>query len=125
MNSQNTKIKGVGLIDTIRISHAKGELVDELMRTGTIALSDDEKTWETLKAQGHTWAEILDMISIPHMALLRNLRGIFLEVRDESIRDKVLHKLVSGVKHGKQFRLLIRLQQRRLRQPRFLIKTRV
>lgn len=94
---------GVGLIDTIRICHAKGELLDELMTTGTIALEDEEKTWETLRAGGASWESILDMIRIGHMALLRNLRGIFTEISDLNRLKAVLEKLKAGVPGGKQF----------------------
>ena len=92
-----------GLIDTIRICHAKGEHIDELMRTGTVALEDEEKTWETLRAGGASWTEILDTIQIGHMALLRNLRGIFTEISDRDRAEAILEKLKAGVPAGKQF----------------------
>lgn len=97
------KNKGVGLIDTVRVSHAKGELVDELMKTGSITASEKEKTWENLRADGATWVEIVSTIRLPHMALLRNLRGIFSEVTDQQIKESVLDSLLKGVKSGKQF----------------------
>ena len=40
---------------------------------------------------------------MPHMALLRNLRGIFKEVKDPEILSAVLELLKAGVKGGKQF----------------------
>ena len=94
---------GVGLIDTVRICHAKGALVDELMRTGTVAMKDSEKTWETMRAGGASWAQILDTIRIGHMALLRNLRGIFSEIDDMDRTRKILEQLKAGVPGGKQF----------------------
>ena len=93
----------VGLIDTVRICHAKGEPVDELMKTGTITLEEKEKTWETLRTGGASWTEILDTIQIGHMALLRNLRGIFREISDPDRTQTILEKLKSGVPEGKQF----------------------
>lgn len=93
----------VSLIDTIRVSHAKGELVDELMKTGTIEVSDEEKTWENLRSAGMNWKDILETTKVPHMALLRNLRNIFKEIDDKDIMNKVLKQLKSGVKGGKQF----------------------
>lgn len=94
---------GIGMIDTIRICHAKGPLIDELMRTGTVALPEEEKTWETLRAGGAFWSEILDTIHMGHMALLRNLRGIFSEIRDLERTRQILQQLKKGVPGGKQF----------------------
>lgn len=93
----------VGLINTIRVCHAKGSLVNELMTTGTIDIDDDKKTWENLRSEGKTWSEIINTIRIPHMALLRNLRNIFSEIDDEKTRDMILDNLKSGVLKGKQF----------------------
>lgn len=97
------KNTGIGMIDTIRISHAKGPLVNELMSTGTIEVDDSTATWEKLKSEGKTWEEILNTIKIPHMATLRNLRGIFTEINDASVVSEVLDQLKAGVKEGKQF----------------------
>lgn len=93
----------VGLIDTIRVCHAKGKLVDELMSTGTIQVDDDQKTWENMRSAGATWREIVDADVMGHMAILRNLRNIFGEVDDTETRDKVLTKLKNDVLKGKQF----------------------
>lgn len=93
----------VGLIDTVRVCHAKGNLVNELMTTGTIQVNDDQKTWENMRSAGATWKEIVEADIMGHMAILRNLRNIFKEVDDSEIRDKVLNKLKSGVLKGKQF----------------------
>ena len=100
---QVKKYKSKSLIDLVRISHAHSEVIDELMKTGDVAVSETEQTWETLKSQGKTWKEILNTIKVPHMALLRNLRGIFTEVNDTEVAKKVLTDLKAGVKFGKQF----------------------
>ena len=94
---------GIGMIDTIRICHAKGESIDELMRTGTIRMPEEEKTWETMRAGGAGWREILSTIRIGHMALLRNLRGIFREIQDRDYAREILEQLKAGVPGGKQF----------------------
>ena len=94
---------GVGLIDTVRVCHAGGELVDELMRTGTVTPEEEEKTWETMRSSGSKWQEILDTIHIGHMALLRNLRGIFSEISDTARAKAILEDLKAGVRKGKQF----------------------
>ena len=94
---------GIGLIDTIRICHAHGNDIDELMKTGTIDMPEDNLTWETLKATGKSWSEIVRTIKMNHMALLRNLRGIFSEITDKDVRSELLNRLEKGVPNGKQF----------------------
>ena len=100
---QLNKYKGKKLIDLVRISHAFSPDIDELMKTGTLKIEESERTWENLKSEGKTWTEILEKIEIPHMALLRNLRGIFTEINDAEVAEKVTEKLKSGVLNGKQF----------------------
>ena len=94
---------GIGMIDTIRICHAKGEDIDELMRTGTVQMPAEEKTWETMRAGGASWREILATIRMGHMALLRNIRGIFREIDDREYAREILEQLKAGVPGGKQF----------------------
>lgn len=94
---------GIGLIDTVRVCHAKGQLVDELMRTGTVEVSEEENTWETMRSQGASWQEILSTVTLSHMALLRNLRGIFAEITDLKLTQRILTRLKLGVPGGKQF----------------------
>lgn len=96
----------IGLIDTIRICHAKGPLVNELMQSGTIEIDEETTTWERLRSSGMSFKKILETIELPHMALLRNLRNIFKELNDDTDRElaySILNKLVQGVKGGKQF----------------------
>ena len=100
---QLNKYKGKRLIDLVRISHANNDDISELMKTGKIEILETEKTWENLKSEGKKWKEITETISIPHMALLRNLRGIFTEVEDSAITARILFQLKSGVINGKQF----------------------
>lgn len=90
------------IIDLVRISHAHSEDIDELMKSGTIEVTDEESTWEKLRSKGKTWTEILQATYIPHMALLRNLRGIAGEV-SEDVLKQVLDLLEKGVEKGKQF----------------------
>jgi len=100
---QINKYKGKLLIDLVRISHAHSDAINELMKTGTVKVTETEKTWENLKSEGKTWKEILNTIKIPHMALLRNLRGIFTEIEDIETAKKVCEQLKGGVLYGKQF----------------------
>ena len=93
----------IGMIDTVRITHANSKVIDELMQTGTVKVSEDQKTWENLRSEGKSWKEIFDTIDIGHMALLRNIRGVFTEVDDSEFCKRYLDKLKSGVVNGKQF----------------------
>ncbi len=97
------KNSGIGMIDTIRICHANSEIIDELMRNGTLSVDDDNNTWEAKRAAGASWTEILSTINMGHMALLRNLRGIFTEIDDADLCRELMQKLKSGVLTGKQF----------------------
>jgi len=100
---QLNKYKGKSLIDLVRISHAWNNNIDELMKTGSIKVEESERTWENLKSGGKTWKEILETIEMPHMALLRNLRGIFKEIEDLETAKSVMIKLSAGVLTGRQF----------------------
>lgn len=91
------------IIDLIRICHANSEDINELMKTGTIEVSDEESTWEKLRSEGKNWKEILKTTYVPHMALVRNLRGIFSEIDDEEVANQILKSLEDGVEAGKQF----------------------
>ena len=90
------------IIDLVRICHAHSEDIDELMKSGTIEVTDEESTWEKLRSEGKSWTEILEGTYIPHMALMRNLRGIATEVSGNTLKQ-VLELLESGVEKGKQF----------------------
>jgi hypothetical protein len=100
---QLNKYKGKKLIDLVRISHASNDDISELMKTGKLDVLETEMTWESLKSSGKNWGEILDQIAIPHMALLKNLRGIFKEISDLDSTMKILDQLKNGVTKGKQF----------------------
>lgn len=100
---QLNKYKGKRLIDLVRISHANSADIDELMRTGTLEVAQTEQTWEMMRSAGKTWREILQTIDMPHMALLRNLRGIFTEINNTAEAKEILEALKAGVVKGKQF----------------------
>jgi hypothetical protein len=100
---QLNKYKGKSLIDLVRISHAWNDNIDELMKTGSIKVEESERTWENLKSAGKSWKEILETIEIPHMALLRNMRGIFKEIEDLETAKSIMEKLSAGVLKGNQF----------------------
>lgn len=97
------KNSGIGMIDTIRICHANSKLIDALMSKGTVTVQDDNNTWEAKRAGGASWTEILDSIKMGHMALLRNLRGIFTEIDNLELCKTVMKQLKDGVLTGKQF----------------------
>ena len=93
----------VGMIDTVRVCHANSPVIDELMETGTVTTEEDEKTWENMRSAGKSWREILNTCNLMHMALLRNLRGIFTEIDDIGMCRRLCDTLKKGVPGGKQF----------------------
>ena len=97
------KNTGLGMIDVVRISHANSPVLDQLMKTGSVEVKEDDMTWENLRSAGKSWTDILGTIKLGHMALLRNLRNIFTEVNDRELCEKILDELKAGVKDGKQF----------------------
>lgn len=101
----------IGMINTVRITHAHSTVLDELMRTGTVTVEQPEDiTWEQLASDGMKWKEIarrqVETSFMGHMALLRNLRNIFEDLNepeDREIAERLLAQLMDGVATGKQF----------------------
>lgn len=93
----------IGLRDAVRITHAHSPVIDEFMTTGTLILPAQKKTWENLRSQGMRWKDIFRQISMGHMALLRNLRGVFSETEDAAFCREYLERLKAGVAGGRQF----------------------
>ena len=93
----------IGMINAVRLCHAHSTVLDELMKNGTVAVAEDNKTWENLRSQKMGWKEIFNTIDMGHMALLRNLRSVFEEVDDIQFCRAYLEELKNGVKAGKQF----------------------
>ncbi|MBQ6582255.1 MAG: TROVE domain-containing protein [Mogibacterium sp.] len=97
------KNTGLGIIDVVRVSHAHSVILDELMRTGTVAVAEEDLTWETMRSAGNSWETIYKAGVLGHMALLRNLRGIFTEIEDAKLCSQILDDLKKGVRKGRQF----------------------
>jgi hypothetical protein len=93
----------IGMINAVRICHAHSDVIDELMQTGTVEVAEDDKTWENLRSAGKSWKEIFETINMGHMALLRNIRGVFSEVDDIEFCKKYMQKLKDTVVGSKQF----------------------
>lgn len=91
------------LIDLVRVCHANSADINEMMKTGDIEVAEDQNTWESLRSQGKSWEEIVNTIRMPHMALLRNLRGMAKEITDGDKLEILMKLLKEGVKGGKQF----------------------
>ena len=91
----------VNLYDLVNISHPKASAqpaLNELM-TGKLKLgasTGDIKTWESVRAEGGTWADAATEMG--HMALLRNLRNL----AEDGIVENYLDKLKGGVEKGNQ-----------------------
>ena len=97
------KNSGIGIIDVVRISHAHSTVLDELMRTGDVKVREEDNTWEAMRSAGRNWREIYDAGVMRHMALLRNLRGMFTEIEDAEFCKTVANDLKKGVPGGRQF----------------------
>lgn len=93
----------IGMINAVRLTHAHSDVLDELMKTGTVEVEDNEVTWEQKRSAGMSWEEIYKTTSLGHMALLRNIRNFFSEVTYDALCRAYLLKLKKGVKTGKQF----------------------
>ena len=102
-NVNKYKNAEIGMINAVRLTHANSAVIDELMRNGSVKVNETDKTWEQLKSEGKSWSEILKTIKLGHMALLRNLRGIFSEIDDSESCAEILKQLKDGVLKGKQF----------------------
>ncbi len=92
----------IGMIDGVRLCHAKSSTIDKLMN-GELVVENNDKTWEMLRSSGMGWAEIFRSIDMGHMAMLRNLNGFFSEVTDFQTCKEYCDKLKAGVLGGKQF----------------------
>ncbi|MBR0308827.1 MAG: hypothetical protein IJH92_08040 [Mogibacterium sp.] len=97
------KNTGIGMIDVVRVCHANSPVLDELMRTGDVKVSEEDNTWEAMRSGGKDWHEIYDAGVMKHMALLRNLRGMFTDIEDAEFCKRVIEDLEQGVPYGKQF----------------------
>lgn len=93
----------IGMINAVRLTHASSPVLDELMRTGTIKVEDEDETWERMKSRGCSWKEILSTVTMGHMALLRNIRNVFTEIEDVELCSAYMEDLKAGVKSGHQF----------------------
>lgn len=93
----------IGMINAVRLTHANSPVLDELMRTGNVAVTEEDETWEQKKSRGMSWVEILKTTKMGHMALLRNIRNVFTEVDDIDLCKAYMEDLKDGVIGGKQF----------------------
>lgn len=93
----------IGMINAVRLCHAHSDVIDELMQTGTVEVKDDDKTWESLRSAGKSWKEIFETVDMGHMAMLRNIRGVFTEVNDIEFCKKYMQKIKDTVVGSKQF----------------------
>ena len=93
----------IGMINAVRLTHANSPVLDELMKTGTVKVPDEDMTWEQKKSAGMSWKEILATTKLGHMALLRNIRNVFTEIDDMEVCRAYMTELKDGVLKGKQF----------------------
>lgn len=92
----------IGMIDTVRITHANSTLINDLM-LDMLEVDEEEQTWEQMRSAGKDWKTIFNSCHMGHMALLRNLRGVFTEVDDIDFCRKYLDTLKRSIGNGRQF----------------------
>lgn len=100
-----SKYKGAGkeinMIDLVRLTHAKGELVGKLINDTL----EPPETWEVLLTQAgsdvdkkaEVWRHLISEGKLGYLALLRNLRNIALQ-SDEQTLTKALEQLTDPVR---------------------------
>lgn len=93
----------IGMINAVRVCHASSPIINELMKNGTVEISESNKTWENLRSEGKDWTYIFETVDMGHMAMLRNIRNFLTDVSDRALINKYMEKLKSGVLGGKQF----------------------
>lgn len=102
-NINKYKNHEIGMINAVRLCHAHSDFIDELMTTGTVQVMDDEKTWEQYRSEGKSWEWIIENCNMGHMALLRNIRGMFSEIDNIELCKKYMQKIKDTVIGAKQF----------------------
>ena len=93
----------IGMINAVRLTHANSPVIDELMKTGTLVVSEEQQTWEQKRSAGMSWVDILKTTKMGHMALLRNIRNVFTEIDDKTLCEAYMADLKDGVLEGRQF----------------------
>jgi len=95
--------RGIGLIDIVRLTHAHGALINELMKTGGISIDEEDQTWRTMRSAGKSWTEIINSgITLTHQDILFQMRSIFDSVKGDTAQY-IAGKFLNGVKNGKMF----------------------
>lgn len=97
------KSHDIGMINAVRICHASSPVLNELMETGKVDVTEEKQTWENLRSEGKSWEYIFTHVNMGHMALLRNIRNFLSEVDNFALAKEYMDKLKSGVIGGKQF----------------------
>lgn len=102
-NINKYKNHEIGMINAVRICHAHSSAIDELMQTGSVSVDSDEITWEQYRSAGKDWKWIISNAKMGHMALLRNIRGVFSEIDDLDFCKEYMQKVKDSVKGSMQF----------------------
>ena len=92
----------IGMINAVRIVHAKSPIIDKLMKYGTVFVPEFQKTWEQKRSAGMSWKDIYMSTPMGHMAMLRNIRNIFAEIDDMAMCGAFMEDLKSKILVTKQ-----------------------
>lgn len=100
--------KGIGLIDLVRIVHARGadnDALNTLIKNGHVPMPEDKETWRHLRSEGISWKTIMDKHAdqLTHFDIVNQLRSMFTEVDNSKLANKITKQMLGGVLKGKLF----------------------
>jgi hypothetical protein len=100
--------KGMGLIDLVRIVHARGsdnKALNKLIKTGHVPMPEDKETWRHLRSEGMSWKDIMTNYSdnLTHFDIVNQLRSMFTEVDNTRLAKSITKQMLTGVERGKLF----------------------
>jgi phage regulator Rha-like protein len=100
--------KGMGLIDLVRIVHARGDdnkTLNKLIKDGSVPMPEDKETWRHMRSEGMEWREIMEdhADQLTHFDIVNQLRSMFSTVDSSKLAKKITKQMLAGVLRGKLF----------------------
>ena len=100
--------KGMGLIDLVRIVHARGDdnaTLGKLVKNGSVPMPADKETWRHMRSEGMGWKDIMENHAdqLTHFDIVNQLRSMFTAVDSAKLAKVITKQMLAGVLHGKLF----------------------
>jgi hypothetical protein len=100
--------KGMGLIDLVRIVHARGDdnkTLNKLIKNGSVPMPEDKETWRHMRSEGMSWKEIMEdhADQLTHFDIVNQLRSMFSAVDSSKLAKRITKQMLAGVLRGKLF----------------------